>query len=92
MKMLIAYDIPKDKTRNKVSDILLGYGYRVNFSVFECELNTTALKKLKQELLEMINPKTDSIRFYYLCQNCIDKSFELAPKPRNVFENKPLEF
>ena len=44
MKFVIAYDIQNDKNRKKLSDILEGIGYRVNFSVFECEINETKLK------------------------------------------------
>ncbi|ECW8954156.1 TPA: CRISPR-associated endonuclease Cas2 [Campylobacter lari] len=86
MKILISYDIPNDKKRNKIAHILEAYGYRVNYSVFECEINQTKFKKLKAELLTLLNPKTDNIRFYFLCQKCIEKSFILHPnKDKNVF-------
>lgn len=87
MKYLITYDIENDKKRKKVSDELETYGYRVNFSVFECELNQTKLKKLKSKLDELINKKTDSIRFYHICENCTPKSFELGNK-EDIFEAK----
>jgi len=35
---LSGYDIPSDKRRKKVSDLLEGYGQRVQYSVFECVL------------------------------------------------------
>ena len=47
MKYLITYDIENNKRRKKVSDELEAYGYRVNFSVFECELNKTKMNILK---------------------------------------------
>ncbi|MFW6359187.1 MAG: CRISPR-associated endonuclease Cas2, partial [Chroococcales cyanobacterium] len=35
---LVTYDIPCDKRRKKVADLLEGYGQRVQYSVFECVL------------------------------------------------------
>ena len=87
MKYLITYDIENNKRREKVSDELEAYGYRVNYSVFECELNQTKFKKLKTKLDELINKKTDSLRFYHICENCIPKSFELCNR-EDIFETK----
>ena len=87
MKYLITYDIENNKRRKKVSDELEAYGYRVNFSVFECELNQTKFKKLKTKLEELVNKKTDSLRFYHICENCTYKSFELCNR-EDIFETK----
>lgn len=87
MKYLITYDIENNKRRKKVSDELEAYGYRVNYSVFECELNQTKFKKLKIKLEELVNKKTDSLRFYHICENCVPKSFELCNKD-DTFETK----
>jgi CRISPR-associated protein Cas2 len=87
MKYLITYDIENDKTRKKISDELEAFGYRVNYSVFECELNQTKLKRLKEKLEELVDIKTDSLRFYHVCENCIPKSFELCNKGE-VFEKQ----
>ena len=89
MKFIIAYDIQNDKNRKKLSDILEGIGYRVNFSVFECEINETKLKKLIKDAKPLLNTKTDSLRFYRLCENCVGKSFELCDKPA-IFEIQEL--
>lgn len=89
MNFVITYDIPNDKRRKKVSDLLEGYGYRVNFSVFEIIVNQTKLNKIKKELTKETNKKEDSIRFYHLCKNCIPKSFELCDKD-GIFEEKEL--
>ncbi len=88
MNYLVTYDIQNDKRRKKISDELEAFGSRVNYSVFECELNKTKLKKLKQKLEELIDKKEDSLRFYHICQSCVPKSFELCNKA-DVFE--PLE-
>ena len=87
MKYLITYDIENNKRRKKVSDELEAYGYRVNFSVFECELNKTKMKNLVKKLEELIDKKKDSLRFYHVCENCIPKSFELCNR-EEIFEKR----
>jgi len=80
MKYVVTYDITNDKRRTKLSDLLGTYGDRVNYSVFEIELNATKKEKLlyEIELKNLINKKYDSLRFYHLCENCIAKSFDLG--------------
>ncbi len=82
MKYVVTYDISNDKRRTKLSDILGAYGIRVNYSVFECELNQTKLDKLlyEIELKKLINKKYDSLRFYHLCKNCVPKSFDVGDR------------
>ncbi len=92
MKYLITYDIEDDKKRKKIATFLDEFGLRVNYSVYECELNKTKLRKLKQSLLETMDKKYDSIRFYHLCKNCIPKSFELSSKKKDIFEDEELYF
>jgi CRISPR-associated protein Cas2 len=91
MKYLVAYDISNDKNRKKLGDILEEFGFRVNYSVFEIELNKTKLNKLLKKIDEqkLYNKKQDSIRFYHICQNCKTKSFELCNKP-DIFEEIEL--
>jgi len=80
MKYLVAYDIANDKRRKKIAELLETYGVRVNYSVFEIELNETKRSKLlyEIELQNLLNKKYDSLRFYHICQNCETKSFELT--------------
>lgn len=52
---------------------LLGYGFRVQKSVFECYLSTGQLERLSGKLQTFINPKTDSIRIYPLTAQGVRK-------------------
>jgi len=63
MKYLVTYDIANDKRRTKLADILSEYGARVNYSVFEIELNETKKERLLTEitLKKLINKKYDSL-------------------------------
>lgn len=63
---VITYDIPCDKRRKKVADLLEGYGQRVQYSVFECVLPTSKYLELQQRLRSQINLEEDSVRFYVL--------------------------
>ena len=91
MNYLITYDISNDKRRTKLSELLDKYGIRVNYSVYECELNQTKLDKLlfEIELKKLINKKYDSFRFYHICKNCMPKCFEVAQR-EDPFEAKEM--
>ena len=82
MRYVVAYDIANDKRRKKLSDLLEGYGVRVNYSVFELELTKTQKERLlyEIELQKLLDVKVDSLRFYHICANCISKSFEIGNK------------
>jgi CRISPR-associated protein Cas2 len=73
MFVIVCYDIPSDKRRNKVAQTLEGFGYRVQESVFECEVNSDQLLKLKQKITKRVDTGEDSIRYYNLCVNCMNK-------------------
>jgi len=61
---VISYDIPDDGRRTKISNLLKSYGERVQYSVFECWLNSTELEHLKNELSKRIDETCDSVRIY----------------------------
>jgi CRISPR-associated protein Cas2 len=61
---LISYDVPCNKRRKKVSDLLEGYGKRVQLSVFECLLNRQQYRELHDRLQPRINIAEDSLRIY----------------------------
>lgn len=63
---VVTYDIPCDKRRKKVADLLEGYGRRVQYSVFECMLTADKYGELRQRLRQRVKLEEDSIRFYPL--------------------------
>jgi CRISPR-associated protein Cas2 len=71
--VVVSYDVADDRRRHKVMKTLEGYGHRVQFSVFECELRPADLEKLKARLKTLIQPAEDDIRFYDLCESCQGK-------------------
>lgn len=73
MFIVISYDIPDDKRRTKIHKVLKDFGQWVQYSVFECSLEAKDFLRLKQRLQKNIDSKEDSIRFYFLCQDCQQK-------------------
>lgn len=74
MYILITYDVDttsKEGARRlrRVAKVCLDYGQRVQNSVFECEVTEAQLCTLKNMIIEIIEVKTDSVRFYYLNKN-----------------------
>jgi len=61
---VVSYDIPDDRRRIKVANLLKSYGERVQYSVFECWLNRTELTALEKALKQRIEADTDSVRLY----------------------------
>jgi CRISPR-associated protein Cas2 len=64
---IICYDITDDQRRATVAHLLEGYGSRVQESLFEIYLDVPRTTRLRQRLLDMIDPLTDRIRLYSLC-------------------------
>lgn len=64
------YDIRDDRKRARVARRLDDYGDRVQFSVFELPLTLEQLASLVEELRGLIDPATDSVYFYPVCDRC----------------------
>ena len=94
MKYLITYDIEDDKKRKKISDELESFGYRVNYSVFECELNQTKLKKLTQRLEELVDKNTIAFDFIIFVktvyQNHLNFVAKMKSSKRRIFLFKTI--
>jgi len=70
--VVISYDIIDDNRRNKVSKVLLDYGERVQYSVFEVSV-PDKLPEIKERLTKLIDTKEDNIMYYLLCRSCKEK-------------------
>ena len=73
MFILISYDITDNDMRNQIAKLLLDYGTRVQKSVFECIVDEEKYIKLKQKAESIIDMEKDSIRYYFICENCKGK-------------------
>lgn len=64
--VVVVYDIPDDKRRTKLSNFLEGYGYRVQWSVFECFITLDEMRVLHQKVKRLVKPEEDDVRFYWI--------------------------
>ncbi len=74
MYVLVTYDVATVTTEGRrrltrVARSCVNRGQRVQNSVFECKLDPAQFAELKALLLSLIDPATDSIRFYFLGTN-----------------------
>lgn len=81
MFYVIAYDIPCDRRRKRISDLLEGYGERVQYSVFECVLTKNKYKNLRQRLRKCYQENEDNIRFYPISQHTLNEIEVWGTKP-----------
>jgi CRISPR-associated protein Cas2 len=70
MLTVIAYDITDDRRRDAVSTLLADHGRRVNYSVFECDLEGEEFEQLQEQLAQRIDHRQDHIILYRLCEGC----------------------
>lgn len=68
MLWVICYDVVADRARLRAAKALLRYGERVQGSVYECHLSMRELKSVQREVQGIIDPTTDRVRFYPLCE------------------------
>jgi len=73
MLVLVSYDVSTEtksgcRRLRRVAKICLNYGQRVQKSVFECKVTQILLEQLKNELLDVIVEKEDSLRIYRITE------------------------
>lgn len=78
MKYIVAYDIRDDSARDRCFKILSGYGRRIQYSVFECDLSRLEMIELKRTLTKIIDKEYDRVNFWRLCSSCDDDSFHIG--------------
>ncbi len=74
MLVLISYDVKTDdsagqKRLRRIAKTCVNYGQRVQYSVFECNVDPAQWAVLRQTLIDEIDREKDSLRFYFLGSN-----------------------
>lgn len=83
---MVSYDVAittlggKQRLR-RVAKTCVNWGQRVQFSVFECVVDPAQWVTLKSQLERIINPSTDSLRYYYLGSNWKHRVEHIGAKP-----------
>ncbi len=86
MLVLVTYDVSTldaegKKRLRKVARACENYGQRVQYSVFEIEVDPALWVKLKSQLENIIKPEYDSLRYYYLGSNWTRRVEHVGAKP-----------
>lgn len=63
---LVCYDICDDKRLRRVFKVMRGYGDHLQYSVFECQLTSMDLVRLRSELSGIIHHDEDQVLFVNL--------------------------
>lgn len=71
MLILVTYDVNTSTAEGRrrlrqVAKMCVAHGQRVQNSVFECSLDAAQYKLFRAQLIHIIDPDTDSLRFYTL--------------------------
>ncbi len=70
----VSYDISSNKLRKKVADLLEDYGIRIQYSVFECDLDTRKYRELYAKMTKLTADMQDgSVIFCPICDKCYSK-------------------
>ena len=70
-EILVTYDVNTEtkegrRRLRKVAAVCVGFGQRVQLSVFECRVTQAQYEMLESRLLEIIEPAEDRLRMYRL--------------------------
>ena len=96
MLMLVTYDVNVETKAGRrrlrhVARMCLDHGQRVQYSVFECEVEPAQWTALRARLVAEIDPATDSLRFYRLGADGRRRVEHVGAKPAVDLEG-PLVF
>ena len=70
---LVAYDIASPKRLKKIASLCLDYGVRIQYSVFQFDLNEELTACFLDRLQEIIDPAQDSVMVIPVCGTCRKK-------------------
>lgn len=94
MLVLITYDVNTEtaagrRRLRRVAKVCVNHAQRVQNSVFECAASAGQMLKIKEQLINLIDPSVDSLRFYTLGNNYKNKVEHYGAKP-SFDVNDPL--
>ena len=83
--VLVSYDLSTmtvdgERRLRRIAKTCRDYGQRVQYSVFEIEVDAAQWTVLKQRLSDLIDPEVDSLRFYFMGKNWQSKVEHVGAK------------
>jgi len=90
--VLVTYDVAVESEGGanrlrRVARICEDHGQRVQFSVFECELDPARWTAMRARLVDAIDPDMDSLRFYFLGREWRRRVEHVGAKPSEDPDN-----
>ena len=73
MITLITYDITEPKRLNNMRHFLKEFGLRTQKSVFECDIDDVAIRRIRAYCRDNLDLDKDSVRIYQICNRCMNK-------------------
>ena len=91
MMVLVSYDMETltqagRRRLRRIAKTCRDFGQRVQFSVFECEVDPAQWVTLRARLVAEIDSETDSLRFYFLGANWRRRVEHVGAKPATDFD------
>ena len=86
LRWVVAYDVPDDRRRARLALVLEDFGDRMQYSVFEVLAEGEDLATLRERIAGVIDPREDKVRFYALCDACVEKAFDLGKVEGKAFD------
>jgi CRISPR-associated protein Cas2 len=86
---IVAYDICDDRRLHRVHKTLRGFGDRLQYSVFECQLTPADLARCRHRLGELIDHSVDQVLFVDLgpSEGRGDRVITALGKPYSPFDS-----
>lgn len=76
--VVIAYDCPSDKRRNRLAKALKGYGERRQYSLFEARLSKEQWQRLKGKLVKIVDEAEDTLAVYFLPPESVERTLRIG--------------
>ena len=73
MIVLLTYDITDPKRLRRMHQFMKEFGLNTQKSVFECDIDTIAIKRIRRYCRENLDLVSDSVRIYKICAHCLGK-------------------
>ena len=84
MLHIISSDVPAtpagQRRRAKLARLLEGLGVRVQYSVFELEIDPVKVPAILRSIQDLLNLDEDSLRIYICCASCARLAARVGPE------------
>ena len=88
-RYLIAYDISEPKRLRRVIKVMEGYGQRLQYSVFLCDLSASEEMSWRGDILDVVNLAEDSVVRIDLGPTSAHASITVLGTPRDLPRSGP---